>query len=145
MTAKDHNNLLGIFFMINGGIQLLAGIFVALIYGGMGTMFIASGREEQAAVGGIFLVLAIIVGLIVLAFGAFYVVTGLKLRKGASIARPLGIAASCLCLLGFPLGTALGVYGLWFLFGDLGKNFYAGNTAPQNYYQPQPPPPSSWQ
>jgi len=145
MTAKDHNNLLGIFFMINGGIQLLAGIFVALLYGGMGTIFIASGREEQAAVGGIFLVLAIIVGLIVLAFGAFYVVTGLKLRKGASIARPLGIAASCLCLLGFPLGTALGVYGLWFLFGDLGKNFYAGNTAPQNYYQPQPPPPSSWQ
>jgi hypothetical protein len=81
----------------------------------------------------------------VLAFGGFYIFTGFKIRKHAGIARALGIVASCLCLLGFPLGTALGVYGLWFLFGDLGKSFYADNDAPQNYYQPQPPPPSSWQ
>ena len=145
MTAKDHNNLLGIFFFIHGGIQVFTGILLALIYGGMGTMFIASGQQEQQAMGGIFLVLAIVVGLLVLAFGGFYIFTGFKIRKHAGIARALGIVASCLCLLGFPLGTALGVYGLWFLFGDLGKNFYAGNNAPQNYYQPQPPPPSSWQ
>jgi glucan phosphoethanolaminetransferase (alkaline phosphatase superfamily) len=145
MTARDHNKLLGIFFLIHGGIQLFCGIFVALIYGGMGTMFLATGRQEERVMGGIFLVLAVVVGLLIGAFGGFYIFTGLKLRKEQSVARIMAIVASCLCLLGFPLGTALGVYGLWFLFGDLGKSLYLGHQNPMPYQSPQAPPPNSWQ
>ena len=42
----------------------------------------------------------------------------------------------------FPLGTAAGVYGMWFLFGDEGKRFYLGGGQPQ--FQSLPPTPGSW-
>lgn len=143
MTAKEHSKLLGIFFLIHGGLQLLGGIFVVLIYGGFGVAMLASGgRNNEQAVGGIFLVLAVVIGLFILLFAGFFLFTGWKLHKEQSGARTLGIIASCIALLGFPLGTALGVYGLWFFFGEQGKQFYSGGNMASNY---PPPPPQSWQ
>jgi len=144
MTAREHNKLLSIFFLIQGGLQLIGGLFAALIYGGAGIMMLASGgRNGEQAMGGIFIVLAVVVGVFILLFAAFYLFTGMRLIKEKPIGRTLGIIASCLALLGFPLGTALGIYGLWFFFGDVGKNFYAGLNG--GYAAPTPPIPNSWQ
>ena len=142
MTARDHNKLLSIFFFIQGGLQLLGGIFVAVIYGGIGAAMLSTARRsDEQTVGGVFLGLAVVVGIFILVFAGFYLLTGWKLHKEQPGARILGIIASCICLLGFPLGTALGIYGLWFFLGEQGKQFYSGNSFT---YQP-PPPPSGWQ
>lgn len=144
MTGKDHSKLLGIFFMVQGGLQLLGAVFMILIYGGMGAAMLAGARRsEEQAIGGIFLVVGVAVGIFVLLFAAFYFLAGWKLHKMKPGARTWGIIASCIALLGFPLGTALGIYGLWFFFGEQGKNFYnnGGNMA-SSY---PPPPPQSWQ
>jgi hypothetical protein len=45
----------------------------------------------------------------------------------------------------FPLGTAVGVYGLVFIFGDNGKAYF---DSPEYGRFPNvnvPPPPNSWQ
>lgn len=145
MTAKEHNKLLSIFFLVQGGLQFVTGLFLAIIYGGMGAFVLStSHRDEEQMMGGLFIVLAVIVAILIFAFAGFYVLTGMKLLKERSVGRVLGIIASCLALLGFPLGTALGIYGLWFLLGDAGKSFYSGQYA-GSPYPPQPPPPSSWQ
>ncbi|MCO6510566.1 MAG: hypothetical protein J5I65_07205 [Aridibacter famidurans] len=141
MTARDHNRLLGIFFLINGGLSVLGSVIFALIYGGMGTMMLTSVREREAqTVGGIFIILAVVVSAMILIFSVFYLVTGWKIYKEAQIGRVLGIIASILCIMNFPLGTALGIYGIWFFFGDMGKAFYEGGMSTQ-----VPPPPNSWQ
>lgn len=141
MTSRDHNKLLGIFFLINGGLAAFAGVLVAVIYGGMGTLMFTSAREEEAqTVGGIFMALGVLIGIFVLVFSVFYLVTGWKIYKEAPIGRILGIIASVLSLMNFPLGTALGIYGLWFFFGDQGKAFYEGGQGGFS-----PPPPNSWQ
>ncbi len=143
MTAKDHNRLLGIFFLINGGISALGGLIAALIYGGMGAaMLSASQKSEQQMMGGIFLGIGVGVAIIILIFSGFYLFTGWKIYKEQPAGRILGIIGSILCMLSFPLGTALGVYGLWFLFGDLGKSFYEGG---EMIAGSPPPPPNSWQ
>lgn len=142
MTAREHNNLLSIFFFIMAGLQIFGGILAILIYGGMGTMMLTTGRDESQAMGGIFIVAAIFVGIFVLLFAAFYGFTGWKLRNRDSIGRVLGIIGCFICLLSFPLGTALGVYGLWFLMGEKGKAFYSENGA---MGVAPPPPPNSWQ
>jgi hypothetical protein len=74
------------------------------------------------------------------------IIGGYKLWKERPNARTWGIIGSIVSCLSFPLGTAAGVYGLWFLFGDIGKQYYLGGS-PQNAFNvpPQPPPPSSWQ
>jgi hypothetical protein len=144
MTAKEHNKLLSIFFFIQTGLTVFGGLIAALIYGGMGTFMLTSSRtDEEQAVGGFILVVGIVAGALVVIFSAFYGFSGWKLYKEQKIGRTLGIICSCIFLLGFPLGTALGIYGLWFLLGEEGKRFYSGDYQP-GVYTP-PPPPQSWQ
>ena len=149
MTAKEHNRLLSIFFFVMAGIELVGGIFMALIYIVLGGSFMSAGHfDDQRVMGGVFVVVGVIIGAIMIASGAFTLLTATKVLKERPIGRTLGIIVSVLVMLSFPLGTALGIYGLWFFLGEMGKNFYAGllsgnwKTASSH---PQPPPPSSWQ
>lgn len=145
MTAKEHNKLLSIFFFIQGGIQLLAGIFIVLVYGILGGSMMSVGSTDQDQfVGGVFLVMAVVVGAIMLLISGFYLFSALKMLREQKIGRTLGVIGSIFSLMSFPLGTALGVYGLWFLFGDVGRGFYEGIEHAGMNYTP-PPPPNSWQ
>ncbi|MEP7149862.1 MAG: hypothetical protein ABI857_13360, partial [Acidobacteriota bacterium] len=127
MTARDHNKLLSIFYFVQAGLQLLAGIIFFLVYVILGgAMMSASSRGEEQMMGGIFLGMGVLIGIICLAFGAFTLLTAFKVLKEKPVGRTLGIIISILVLISFPIGTALGIYGLWFFLGDVGKNFYAG-------------------
>ncbi len=143
MTGKEHNKLLSIFMFVQGGLQLFGGILVALMYGGIGTFMLTSARrDDEQMMGGMFIALAVISCLVILAIAGVTLLAGWKMLKEQSGGRTWGIIASIISLLSFPLGTALGVYGLWFLFGEEGKNFYAGGNSINNF---PPPPPNHWQ
>ena len=147
MTAKDHNKLLSIFHLIQGGLQAFGGIIVALVYGILGVMFSANAhRPEEQFMGTLFIVLACVVAPIVLIFAGINLTAGYKMLKEKPGARTWAIVASIICLPGIPLGTALGVYGLWFMFGDEGKQFYLGEGQyRQPMFNPVQPPPNNWQ
>jgi len=144
MTAKEHNKLLSIFMLVHGGLQIFGVIIMLLIYGGIGTAMIANARrDEEQMIGGVFIGVMLVVAFISLFFVIPQFVGGWKLLKEKTSARTWGIIASFLCLLSFPFGTAVGIYGLWFLFGEEGKRFYlSGGNMGNNY---PPPPPNNWQ
>jgi len=146
MTPQEHNRLISILFHVQGGIQVLVGLFFAVVYIGMGGVFVAIGeQQEQQFIGGIFLVVGIVAAVIVFAFAALDFYAAFKIGRMQPIGRTLGIVVAILSVLNFPLGTALGAYALWFFFGDQGKVLYnidGAGTAPN--YSP-PPPPNSWQ
>jgi len=144
MTAKEHNKLVSIFMLAHGGLQIFGVIIMALIYGGIGTAIIANARRgEEQMIGGVFIGVMLLVAFISLFFVIPQFVGGWKLLKEKTSARTWGIIASFLCLLSFPFGTAVGIYGLWFLFGEEGKRFYlSGGNMANNYPQP---PPNNWQ
>jgi hypothetical protein len=145
MTAKDHNKLLSIFFFIQGGLTLLGGLFIVVVYGILGgAMLTTSRRNDEQFMGGMFLVMAVVIGAIMLLFAGFYLFGGYKMLKEQKSGRVIGIIGSILSLLSFPLGTALGIYGLWFLLGDLGRGLYEQLANEGVRYTP-PPPPNSWQ
>jgi hypothetical protein len=142
MTARDHNKLLSIFYFVSGGLQLLLGVGMGLIYAGVGTALLAGGRrEEDQFAGGIMLVAAVGVGFLISLFGIFTLFSAYSVLKMKSYGRVLAIIISILSLFSFPIGTALGVYGLWFFFGE-GKALYAGNSG--TWTQPAAPAPDSW-
>ena len=144
MTAKEHNNLLGIFILVQGGLTVLTGLILLFIYGGMGIALVGAGRDDEARmVGGIMMVAGFVIGALIIIFSALYFFTGVKIRKVQPIGRTLGIVVSILSLFSFPIGTALGVYGLWFLLGDLGKGLYLGGGQAAGFSTA--PPPNSWQ
>lgn len=151
MTAVEHNKLLSILFFIKGGLLTITAVVLVIIYGLFGAIFgaamMSAGKGEEkligAGVGGAFVVFAIVIGLFIMVFAGLYLMAGWRLYKIQPSAKTWVMIASCLALLNFPLGTALGAYGLWFVFGDMGKALYEGGSR-GGYNQP-PPPPHGWQ
>lgn len=141
MTARDHNKLLGIFFAIFAALQGVGALLVVVIYGGLGAFIATSGKDDEKFFGVFFLVAAIFAFLFSLVIVVPPALAAYKMLKNRGGARFWAIFASIVALIGFPLGTALGVYGLWFLFGEQGKQFYSNNSTA---FAP-PPPPNSWQ
>ncbi len=147
MTARDHNNLLGIFFMIQGGIVAFVGVLMALLYLGIGGFVMSNAhRQDDQVAGGIMMGVGVVVGIILIGMASVEIFTGIKIRRVSPTGRIMGIIFSILALFSFPLGTALGIYGLWFLLGDMGKGLYLGGSAAPvgSFNPPNPPPPNSW-
>jgi hypothetical protein len=142
MTAKDHNRLIGLFFLIWGGLQILGLCIAILVMLGVGGAALSGARSRDAApIAAVFgFTTVILIIAMILAIPA--IIAGLKMRKENPGAKTWILVAAILALLNFPLGTALGVYALWFMFGDQGKSFYSGGNGGNSFNQP--PPPNNW-
>jgi hypothetical protein len=129
MTGADHNKILAIGFAAFAAILFLTflllasvsvGVFVAL-----GITFAnESGNSNQAGVGILGAILTLIfyggLGLICVVPPA---IASWKMLKRRPRARIWGIIAAIVLLPIIPLGTMLGVYGLWFFLGEQGRNY----------------------
>ena len=151
MTPREHAKLLGLFMWLFAGFQIgitaLLAVFYVAIFGfiaaNMGNTPQRAGEPPPEAVFGIFVVVMIFVLVITLAFMIPKLVAGYGLRKGKSWAKIWTIIACVLAVMSVPFGTAVGVYGLWFVFGDAGKAYFDGpDFAPPS--TTAPPPPNSW-
>lgn len=158
MTAKEHNRLVGIFLMIHGGLQALVMGLISLIYGGIGLAILIGGKNQDKLPGVIFIIAVAFIVIFASLFILPQVIGGWKMFKEKPNAKIWGIIGSVVSSLSFPLGTAAGVYGMWFLFGEQGKSFYENNSSPnylsganqvddfqyEQYHQQQQREPHSW-
>src|SRR5262245_15212374 len=111
-----HIKVLGVLNIVCAALGLLAALLLTVVFGGV-TAAVAADGDPDAAV-------AIpIIGLTGSAIVAFIVIwslpgliVGLGLFRFRPWARIGGIVLSVVALVAFPLGTLLGVYGLWVLF-----------------------------
>ena len=146
MTAREQNKLAGIFLLVHGGIQTVVMLLLCLIYGGVGAaIFLGSRKEEEQIVGLAFIGMILFVAILSLILVVPQIIGGWKLLKERPNARTWGIIGSAVSCLSFPLGTAAGVFGLVFLLGDSGRQFYLEGGRQQSLNPPSPPAPSSWQ
>jgi hypothetical protein len=117
---EQHIKILAILFMVLGILGIVAAVII-LVVGGVAAAGIGSqvGNDPDAAggalaAGGCMTAIAVFVGILSLPSLA----TGWGLLKHKSWSRVLGIIVSILSLPSVPIGTAIGVYGLWVLFND---------------------------
>jgi hypothetical protein len=145
MTGREQNKLAGIFLIVHGCLQALMTLFLCLIYGGVGAaLFIGAKKQEEQFVGMVFVIVILFVAIFSVLFVLPQLIGGWKMVKEHPNARTWGIIGSVVSCLSFPLGTAAGVFGLVFLFGDTGKQFYLSGPI-VNSLNPPPPQPNSWQ
>ena len=127
MSATEHSKILGIGFAAFAVIYLFTFLLLLVVTGGVFvalgiTMANDTGDPNQAGFGILGAIFTVI----------FYGVLGLicvlppamaswKLFKRKPKVRFWGIIASIVVLPILPLGTALGGYGLWFMFSDAGR------------------------
>jgi hypothetical protein len=132
-----HIKLTGIFHIILGGLTVLAGIVVAMIFGGVAGLVGVNGTAGDNAVaipllGGIGSLVLFILALI----GIPGIIAGIGLLQFRPWARILAIIISVIDLFNLPFGTALGVYGLWALLSPEGEALFrrpAQYPVPQRY------------
>jgi hypothetical protein len=105
---RDHLKILGWLYAASGGVTLLVAAVIGTLLGAVGV------ASAAAAVGIVGFVVALIVGVIALPS----LICGWGLLNYKPWARTLGIVLSVLQLPSFPVGTALGAYGLWVLLND---------------------------
>ncbi len=131
MMAVEHNKVLAIGFAIFAAIVTFTilllmvvgiGVFVAL-----GITFAEETGDSNNTVIGI--AGAVFAVLFYGFFGAVFIVplslASWKMWKHKPNARKWGIIAAIFVAMILPLGTLLGIYGLWFFFNEEGKRFYA--------------------
>ncbi len=99
-------------------VTAVAGLIIGYAFQSSNT--IANGEF----IGKILLIVAAALAPLLFILAFINIIAGWKMYKEKPGARSWGIIASIICLLDIPLGTALGVYGLWFLYGVEGKEIY---------------------
>jgi hypothetical protein len=125
MTPEDHNKALGIAHIAYGALHLLL-ITVMMLF--FIAMLAAMAQEAKDFLP--LLIFGLVFGLIFLCYLAITLPSffaGYALLKRRSWAKTASIIAAIIESMGFPFGTALCVYSLWFCFGDAGKGLY-GNS-----------------
>jgi hypothetical protein len=113
---ETHVKVLGVANLAVGGCMLLAAVFLFLTVGGVAGIVGATADPQDAAIAIPILGLA---GTGLAAFLTFFalpsLITGYGLLSFKPWARVVGIVLSAISLVNFPVGTALGAYGLWVL------------------------------
>lgn len=152
MTGKEHAKLLGLLLWLLTGFQVLIIGFIAFIYFFIFGVILASAPHRPndpppELFFGILVVVMVVLAVMTALFSIPKVVAGYGLRKGKSWARVWAIIACAMACMSFPLGTAVGVYGLVFIFGDNGKAYFNGPEFGGRFPNANvpPPPPNSWQ
>ena len=122
----NHVRILGILWIVWGGFGVISGLFVLFFFGIIG---VAAGTEDPEAfpiITGIGLALFLFVVIISLPS----LLAGYGLLKYSQWGRILALILSFLNLAAFPLGTALGVYGIYVLFHDDGRRLFEPHVTP---------------
>ncbi len=153
---RQHIRILGILNIIMGCLTALAGVAVLLITGGAAHFMTYAGVSDSdaALAAPLLATVGVGIGLFFVILAAPSLIGGLGLLNFRPWARILMIIVSIFHLLHPPLGTALGVYGLWVLFHDESRRWLGGGappfqpipgsyplsaTPPHATYPPQPP------
>jgi hypothetical protein len=111
-----HVKVLGVLYIVFGALGVCGALIVGLGLGIAGGAIGTSASPEDAAVAlPIIGVAGTALVIFLLAVSLPGVIAGIGLLKYAPWARIVGIVLAAINLINFPLGTAVGIYGLWVL------------------------------
>ena len=119
-----HVEFVGVLFVVWGLLTTLVGVStLALGVGAVALMAQAGGGGQVAA--GLTAAVFTTLAMIAIVWGAAHVVVGVPLRQRKPWARHVALMLGSVDLVLLPYGTALGVYALWVLLHEGGKELFA--------------------
>ena len=130
---RTHVKVLGVLQLVAGSLWLLFAVGIGMGFSLLGA-FVGSSGGQDAEFGGAVLGF---LGAAAAGFfgigGAIAIASGIGVMNFKPWARILSIICSAISLVQFPIGTALGVYGLWVLFSKETEVLFAsGGSEPGN-------------
>jgi hypothetical protein len=123
-----HVKVLAALNIVCGILGLICALIVILLFGGI--MMGASNDADTASALPVLGAIGTIAVFSLLILSLPGIVVGIGLWRFRPWSRVGGIVLSILCLLLFPFGTILGVYGLWVLLSKDSENLFTGSPSP---------------
>jgi hypothetical protein len=131
---QSHVRILGILHIVLGALGALAGLVILLIFGGIagfvGANVAAEGGVDAQAAAPIVAMVGGAIAIFLLLISLPGIIAGIGLLQYREWARILTIVLSAFDLLNVPLGTLLGVYGLWVLLQKETADLFANPPNP---------------
>jgi len=127
-----HIKVLGVLYLVLSAFTLLAAVFLALVFGTASGIVGLNADPHDAAIA------LPLIGLAGTALVTFLVlvslpglIAGVGILKMRPWARILGIVVAVVNLIHVPVGTAVGIYGLWVLLNGETERAFGQASPPQ--------------
>lgn len=130
---EQHVKILGVLNIVWGAMGALGGLVLLAIFGGVyGIAGVAIGHNPGAQIAlPIIAIIGSVIALFLLILSVPSIIAGIGLLYFKPWARIFALVISVLHLFNIPIGTALGIYGLWVLLSQEGQHcFSSGRAAP---------------
>ena len=131
---QQHVTILGVLFIVFGALGLLGALIALFLFGGAAAIVGVVAQSEPDA-----RIAVPILGFVATAIFLFVsilsvpgIVAGIGIVKFKNWARILGLILSVIKLLNIPIGTALGVYGLWVLLSPETESLFQKGAGPSD-------------
>ena len=118
---ETHVKVVGVLNIVSGALGLMAGLVLMVIFGGVTGLITAGGDADAMVAAPIVGLTGLTIVVLIVAVSLPSVIIGYGLYQLRPWSRLPGIVLSIISLLFVPLGTALGIYGLWVLFSKDGQ------------------------
>lgn len=126
-----HVKVLGGIYIALSSLGLLAALFLGLAVGtASGIVGVAADPNDAAIAIPILGIAGTALVVFLVAVSLPGLVAGVGLLKGRPWARILGIIVAILNLIHIPIGTIVGIYGLWVLFNKDTERLFSDAAAP---------------
>ena len=124
---ETHVKVLGVLHIVLGILGILGALTILLIFGGIaGLVGMSASHDPDARIAiPILGALGGGISVLILVLSLPGVIAGFGLLKFREWARVLTIILSALNLINVPIGTALGIYGLWVTLSQEGIRVFA--------------------
>ena len=129
---RKHIQILAILNIVWGSIGVIGALIILLVFGGiMGILGVSTTHDAGAGMAiPILGLIGAVVILILVVTSVPSIIAGIGLLRLYPWARILGIVLSVLHLFNIPIGTALGIYGLWVLLSDQTLRVFTASEKP---------------
>ena len=121
---ETHVKVLGVLNMLCGALGVCLALLLLLIFGGVAGAVGWGGDPGSAMAAPLIGLTGATLVVFLLVMSAPAIVVGYGLFHVRPWARVAGIAIAILSLMAFPLGTGLGIYGLWVLCSQSGARLF---------------------
>jgi hypothetical protein len=130
---RQHVTVLGVLYIVFGVMGLIGALIILLIFGGAAGI-VGTVAEDPGAKIAVPIVAFVGLGLTILItiLSIPGIIAGIGLIKFRPWARILGIVLSALNLMQIPLGTIVGIYGLWVLLSSETEAVFKGVGSPHS-------------
>ena len=125
----QHVKILGVLHIVFGSLGVLGAIIVLMIFGGISALVgFGDHSADSAAAAPILGMIGGLVFILVMALSLPALVIGIGLVQFRPWARIATIILSAFDLLSIPIGTALGIYGLWVMLNPETERLFGART-----------------